>query len=834
MNDDVVYTPIHNNTYDPDAISNQLLHDNNITTRNTPPIPDLDVFLRTCYLYYTNNGFICCILNKCSSLIILLFTIIFSTFLLLFIDWSALLSCRNEQQCTDSNVIMHNIFDVSTISLYQGITIIYFILLCTYWVYKLLQFISSINILIQVRTFYNQQLHIPDNELNTIEWYIIAEKIVYIQDTNKLSNERDLTVLDITNRIMRVENYMIALCNLDIFDLVLPGLTQCTCSTSDDTPPSCSSIVCNKLSTYQWSIYGTVLDWNIRFCLFNNLFDSQYNINPTYLGPSGVQLLQSRMFMLGIINLLLLPFIMLFLIMYWFLSNAEELHSQRQLFDHRQWCVLAQWKLREFNELKHIYDKRIYAAHNITQLYVQQFPSTVLSILAKLLAYISGSFVAALLILTFSDSVLLVSYRIYDQPLFWYLAIFSTVLAIARSCISNTQPIHQPATLFGELVKFTHYYPHEWRGKTHTHDIHHQISAMYKPRIQSFLYEVCSVLCTPIMLCCSLPRSAARIIEFIESATIHVDGVGSICTYAQFDLDKYGDIRYSNDIHDTSITQSPHKHSSTLSSKSHIPTMKQGKLEKSVLNFVINHPHWQIDSNIHDDINNSATSKFLSNITTIRSPHSINDSMLNTTYDMRPHLIRKLSGHIKRQTSQNNSNHMNINTRSQLDIQRSLSHADSDTTDDTNTNADNNVSLLLTQSNANLIRSFADMYQQHNYMQRSVSAQSINNTAQLRNRSSYNHMMNRRYHPMHMQSSTILHPSIAEREEYAGAVDEQKELFALLESKYDINTSTNIDTHNQESAFYDDENNNVDSIIDSMNHNQILNENHTLHNNQQL
>lgn len=81
----------------------------------------------------------------------------------------------------------------------------------------------------------------------------------------------------------------------------------------------------------------------------------------SFLGRSGVSALQRRFIIMGVLNLLLLPFIMVFMIIFFFLAHAEELHSKKTLFGPRQWNCLSQWKMREFNELHHFFERRLQA-----------------------------------------------------------------------------------------------------------------------------------------------------------------------------------------------------------------------------------------------------------------------------------------------------------------------------------------------------------------------------------------------------------------------------------------------------------------------------------------
>lgn len=45
---------------------------------------------------------------------------------------------------------------------------------------------------------------------------------------------------------------------------------------------------------------------------------------------------------------------------------------------------------------------------------------------------------------------------------------------------------------------------------------------------------------TPLVLCLSLPKNAPAIIDFFRESTVHVEGLGYVCSFAVFDFARYG------------------------------------------------------------------------------------------------------------------------------------------------------------------------------------------------------------------------------------------------------------------------------------------------------
>ena len=63
---------------------------------NWEPIQNLDAFFLKIYSYYVGNGFVCSVLSRLTGLVNLGFTICFSTFLMIYVDWSGIMSCRSQ------------------------------------------------------------------------------------------------------------------------------------------------------------------------------------------------------------------------------------------------------------------------------------------------------------------------------------------------------------------------------------------------------------------------------------------------------------------------------------------------------------------------------------------------------------------------------------------------------------------------------------------------------------------------------------------------------------------------------------------------------------------
>ena len=62
---------------------------------------------------------------------------------------------------------------------------------------------------------------------------------------------------------------------------------------------------------------------------------------------------------MAVCNLLVSPFLMLFLLIYFFMRNAEKFYHHPSSIGARRWSGTAYWRMREFNELPHYIQHRL-------------------------------------------------------------------------------------------------------------------------------------------------------------------------------------------------------------------------------------------------------------------------------------------------------------------------------------------------------------------------------------------------------------------------------------------------------------------------------------------
>jgi autophagy-related protein 9 len=171
--------------------------------------------------------------------------------------------------------------------------------------------------------------------------------------------------------------------------------------------------------------------------------------------------------------------------------------------------------------------------------------------------------------------------KIGDKNLLWFVGVFSAVFAGARSLIPDESAYSKqtPKELIEQVAAHSHYYPDEWLGCEHKMVVRNEVLELFPVKTTLFGLELLSVIMTPIVLCFSMPNCVPNLLEFISKHTVYIEGVGDVCDYACFDFTAYGDMRFGAETE----------------GKSDRP--KDGKMEKSCLNFHIAHPQWDANQN---------------------------------------------------------------------------------------------------------------------------------------------------------------------------------------------------------------------------------------------
>ncbi|KAH8117210.1 APG9-domain-containing protein [Phellopilus nigrolimitatus] len=517
---------------------------------------NLDVFLQDVYRYYEGKGIISIALSRGLHLLTIGFTIFFSTFLLNCIDYSHL-----------SDVVVDHF--------------VFFLFFGVYYITQIASFVFEVMRLLDMYRFYTHLLGIPDADIQTISWPEVVRRIEAIREENPVtalssathanpssSMIAKLDAHDIANRIMREENYLIALFNKDLLDLRVP------------LPAFLSNFL--NLDERHGLTLSTALEHNLRIVLMRYLFDSRGMVKEVFLKEKNrsalIEELRHRFIFMGVLNAVSAPFIVLYLLMYYFFRYFELYHKDPSSIGGRRYTLFAKWKFREFNELPHIFSRRLDESYPTASMYIAQFPNSKVALVMRFVSFVAGSFAAVLFLASVIDPDLFTHFEITPhRTVLFYLGVFGSILAVSRGMIPEDNSIFDPELLMTEVIHYTHYMPDEWKGQLHSQKVHKDFGKLFDMKLMVFMRELLSVVLTPFVLCFSLPNCAPAIIDFLREFTIHVDGLGYVCSFAVFDFKRHGNVNFGapTKVRDERFLS------------------KEGKMEKSFLNFKAANPEWQ-------------------------------------------------------------------------------------------------------------------------------------------------------------------------------------------------------------------------------------------------
>ncbi|KAJ5929503.1 Autophagy-related protein 9 [Penicillium verhagenii] len=488
-------------------------------------VEDLDNFLKDVYIYFLGNGFWSIILSRTLNLLTFAFVVGFSTFLT---------NCVNYHKVRGSKSLDEILVPQCT-SQMSGSTLFLLWLFSFFWIGKLFQYLLDIRRLQHMHDFYYHLLGVSDGEVQTIAWQEVVSRLMTLRDSNPSTaaavsakhrrfmgsqSKQRMDAHDIANRLMRKENYMIALVNKDILDLTLP-----------------IPFLRNR------QLFSRTLEWNLNLCIMDYVFNEQGQLRTLFLKDTHRRALSDglrrRFIFAGIMNIFVAPFIVVYFLMHYFFRYFNEFKKNPGQIGSRQYTPLAEWKFREFNELWHLFERRINMSYPFASRYIDQFPKDKTVQVARFVAFISGALASVLALASVVDPELFLGFEITpDRTVLFYLGIFGTVWAFAHGLAPEETDVFDPEYALLELIDFTHYFPTTWKGRLHSDDVRKEFAVCYQMKIVIFLEEILSMIFTPFVLWFSLPKCSDRLIDFFREFTVHVDGMGYLCSFAVFDFKK--------------------------------------------------------------------------------------------------------------------------------------------------------------------------------------------------------------------------------------------------------------------------------------------------------
>ena len=278
------------------------------------------------------------------------------------------------------------------------------------------------------------------------------------------------------------------------------------------------------------------------------MFNHKYQIRPAfYLDPAA---LRRRFQICGIMHVVLMPFLLFFVTLYFGLRNVYDWKSTKQYLGPREWSISAKWIFREFNELPHFFERRLAPSYDAAETYVDLFGSNeFITALGRICVFIGGSLGALVLAFAAMNDAILLHVKIGDWNLLWYGGMFGILYSTGKAMIPKA--VAQPKsarnlyaemdTALAEVANHTHYYPEIWVHRGWDHATYSAFSSMYQYKVRLFINEIISMMLAPYILYFSLADCTESICELVLSCRAEMPGVGDVCGFATFDFSSFQD-----------------------------------------------------------------------------------------------------------------------------------------------------------------------------------------------------------------------------------------------------------------------------------------------------
>ena len=487
---------------------------------------NLDAFLLEVYQYYVSHGVWSILLSRAIGLLTGAFIFSFFIFLTTCIDYSAIPNSKST-----SDVIIPKC--MAKASFGKNVAVFMFIM---YWLTRAASHVRDTRRLFRMHNFFLHVLGISDQDLQTVSWVRVVDGLAKVQNANIATADltkpnvkaflkygkapQRINAESIANRLMRQDNYYVALYNKDILDFTLP---------------------LPFVGTRQF--YSKSLEWCIDFCLTNFIFDEQGSIRPFCLEVRNrkalVTALRRRLQFAALTSVLIAPFNILRFCTLYFFTYYTEFTKNPSRISARTFTPFAEWKIREFNELDHLFQRRLRQAYPFANDYLKQFPKDRTDQICRFVALVSGAIAAVLTILSLWDPELFLGFEVTPgrTALFW-LTVMIGIFTAAHGALPDENEVHDPVLHLKEVLMFTHYMPAHWKDRLHSNEVRAEFSAMYQMKILIFTEEILSLIVAPWILLRNATHRCERVVDFFREQTVHVDGIGYQCNFAVFGFKK--------------------------------------------------------------------------------------------------------------------------------------------------------------------------------------------------------------------------------------------------------------------------------------------------------
>jgi len=509
------------------------------------------------YDYHQKHGFTVMMLQEVLELLQFIFIVFFTVLMAECVNYDVLFDTKK----SDHKLTIAEVVERKPWGDMHFLTHAFVLISVLFWLTRLIVVVYHVFQFWDIKCFYNTALRIPDSELDSVTWWEVQGRLVQAQREHMMCiHKQQLTPLDVYHRILRFNNYVVAMVNKAILPLKY-------------TMPVLGDSV----------FLSTGLKFNIDLVLFKSPWApfNQWHLREDYKRVAKrkelADSLRTHILVLGCVNLVLMPVVLLWQILYSFFNYAEVIKREPGSLGVRRWSLYSRYYLRHFNELEHELSARLSRAYKPATHYMDIFVSPLATVIAKNVAFICGSVLAVLILLTVWDEDVLAV-----EHLLTVMTVLGAAVAGARVFIPDENLVFCPEKTLTQVIAHIHYFPQQWRGQAHTYQVMTELDQLFRYTALYLLDELLSPVVTPLVLIFGLSHKTQEIVDFFRNFTVDVVGVGDVCSFAQMDVRKHGHPGWQVA---PETAQAPRTNQYTQA--------EHGKTEMSLLHFTLTNPGWK-------------------------------------------------------------------------------------------------------------------------------------------------------------------------------------------------------------------------------------------------
>lgn len=234
----------------------------------------------------------------------------------------------------------------------------------------------------------------------------------------------------------------------------------------------------------------------------------------------------------GVLLALVSPFVCIFFVCWTLVGHADDIRRRTapSLLE-REFTPSARVKHRGFNELMHEHDERLDAARPFAARCADHFPTPICDALTDVVHVAAASTMIFLIVVTLCSDDVLLSGRVWNQPVLWLLGLSSVVVSVTPIRRQHRASAHELRSVLRAFVQHMRATPPAW--SVVGADALYDVRQLYRLALSIACVEIAGCVTVPWLLLIEVPRRAAAISAFLNSHLCEAPrGAGLMCDFA--------------------------------------------------------------------------------------------------------------------------------------------------------------------------------------------------------------------------------------------------------------------------------------------------------------